>query len=359
MTYLKFKFLQNRLNDDLELSMKYQYLGQSALQVSPLCLGAMMFGGATDEATSQRIIHKAYDQGINFIDTADVYNARQSELIIGRAIQQHRDEWVVATKFGYGGGRNPNGLGQSRKWIRQTVEQSLKALQTDYIDVLYLHRAIPGLPLHETVRAVGELIQQGHVRYYGVSNFSGWRIAEICRVADELNIERPIVSEPLYNMVSRVAEVEQIPAASHYGLGVVPYSPLARGVLSGKYQLNQPLPAESRAGRGDVRILQTELRDESIAIAQQIADYALSRGTTPIAFALAWVLNNQAVSSVIAGPRTEAQWDSYQAALQFNLTPEDEAFVDSLVVPGHNSTPGFTDPNYPVEGRVSRCHQGK
>lgn len=331
--------------------MEYKYLGKSALKVSPICLGAMMFGGATDEASSKRIIEKAYDQGVNFIDTADVYNGRLSEIIVGKATAPHRDEWVIATKFGYGGGRNPNGLGQSRKWIRQTVETSLSSMATDYIDILYLHRAIPGLPLDETVRAVGELIQQGKIRYYGVSNFAGWRIAEICRVADQLGIERPIVSEPLYNMVSRTAEVEQIPAAAHYGLGVVPYSPLARGVLSGKYVLNQPLPSDSRAGRGDPRILQTELRDESIIIAQKIAEYAKARGATPIAFALAWVLNNPFVSSVIAGPRTEEQWDSYIDSLSFKLTAEDEAFIDSLIVPGHNSTPGYTDPNYPVEGR--------
>ena len=332
--------------------MEYKYLGKSSLKVSPLCLGAMMFGGATDEATSKRIIDKAYDQGVNFIDTADVYNGRQSEVIIGRTIAAQRDEWVLATKFGYGGGRNPNAQGQSRKWIRQTVETSLKSMGTDYIDILYLHRAIPGLPLEESVRAVGELISQGKVRYYGVSNFSGWRIAEICRVADQLGIERPIVSEPLYNMVSRTAEVEQLPAASHYGLGIVPYSPLARGVLSGKYALNQPLPSDSRAGRGDARILQTELRDESIEIAQKIAAYAKERGTDSISFAMTWILNNRLISSVIAGPRTEEQWDSYVNALSFRLTAEDEAFVDSLVVPGHNSTPGFTDPNYPVEGRV-------
>ncbi len=335
--------------------MEYKYLGKSALKVSPICLGAMMFGGATDEVTSKRIIDKAYDQGVNFIDTADVYNGRNSEIIIGKSVGYSRDEWVVATKFGYGGGRNPNGQGQSRKWIRQTVETSLKSLNTDYIDILYLHRAISGLPLEESVRAVGELIQQGKIRYYGVSNFAGWRIAEICRVADQLGIERPIVSEPLYNMVSRTAEVEQLPAAAQYGLGVVPYSPLARGVLSGKYALNQPLPSDSRAGRGDARILQTELRNESIDIAEKIAAYAKARETTPIAFALAWVLNNQLISSVIAGPRTEAQWDSYMDALSFQLSAEDEAFVDSLVVPGHNSTPGYTDPNYPVEGRVVKA----
>lgn len=333
--------------------MEYKYLGKSSLKVSPICLGAMMFGGSTDEITSKRIIDKAYDQGINFIDTADVYNGRLSERIVGKAIAAQRDEWVVATKFGYGGGRNPNAQGQSRKWIRQTVETSLKNLGSDYIDILYLHRAIPGLPLEESVRAVGELIAQGKIRYYGVSNFTGWRTAEICRVADQLGVERPIVSEPLYNMVSRTAEVEIIPAAANYGLGVVPYSPLARGVLSGKYALDQPLPADSRAGRGDPRILQTELRDESIVVAEKIAAYASERGANSISFALAWVLNNRLITSVIAGPRTESQWDSYINALSYHLTAKDEAFVDWLIVPGHNSTPGFTDPNYPVEGRIA------
>nr|WP_321269888.1 aldo/keto reductase [uncultured Tolumonas sp.] len=331
--------------------MNYKYLGRSALQVSPLCLGAMMFGGETDEITSKRIIDKAYDQGINFIDTADVYHAGRSEEIVGKAVAQHRDDWVIATKFGFPTIQKPNTQGQSRKWIYQSVDASLKRLDTDYIDILYFHRAIPGLSLEESVRAVGDLIRQGKVRYFGVSNFSGWRIAEICRLADLNGIDRPVASEPLYNIVSRTAEVEQLPAAANYGLGVVPYSPLARGVLSGKYDLNKPLPTDSRAGRGDKRIQQTELRSESIEIAQKISAYAAERGTNSIAFALAWVLNNRLITSTIAGPRTEAQWDSYMQALEFKLTLEDEVFINSLVAPGHNSTPGYTDPGYPIEGR--------
>ncbi|MGV2290269.1 aldo/keto reductase [Trinickia sp. YCB016] len=334
--------------------MDYRYLGRSALKVSPLCLGAMMFGGETDEATSRRIVDKAFDQGINFIDTADVYNAGRSEEIVGRAIAEHRDSWVIATKFGYPSSQStqrPNAQGQSRKWIFQSVEASLKRLGTDYIDILYFHRALTDAPLEEGVRAIGDLIRQGKVRYFGLSNFRGWRIAEIVRLADQLGIERPVASEPLYNLVDRTAEVEQLPAAAHYGLGVVPYSPLARGVLTGKYATDTAPPADSRAGRGDRRIHQTEWRPESLAIAQKVAAHAAARGTTSIAFALAWVLKNRLVSSAIAGPRTEAHWDSYVDALTLELGAEDEKFVDDLVPPGHASTPGYTDPGYPVEGR--------
>ncbi|WP_213781320.1 aldo/keto reductase [Caballeronia sp. dw_276] len=331
--------------------MDYRYLGRSALKVSPLCLGAMMFGGETDETASKRIISKAFDQGINFIDTADVYHAGRSEEIVGRALAGKRDSWVVVTKFGYPTSQGPNEQGQSRKWIIQSVDASLKRLGTDYIDILYFHRALIDAPLEESVRAIGDLIRQGKIRYFGVSNFKGWRIAEIVRLADQLGIDRPVASEPLYNMVDRTAEVEQFPAAARYGIGVVPYSPLARGVLTGKYQADTAPPDDSRAGRGDKRIHQTEFRPESLEVAQKLASHAAARGTNPIAFALAWVLNNKLVSSTIAGPRTEAHWDSYMDALTLKLDAQDEAFVDSLVQPGHTSTPGYTDPGYPVEGR--------
>lgn len=334
--------------------MEYRYLGHSALKISPLCLGAMMFGGETDEATAQRIIAKAHEQGVNFIDTADVYHGGRSEEIVGRAIAANRDDWVVASKFGYAFGQGPNQQGQSRKWIYQSVEASLKRLGSDYLDIVYFHRSLNDAPLEEGLRAVGELIRQGKVRYYGLSNFRGWRIAEVVRLADQLGIDRPVASEPLYNLVDRTAEVEQLPAAGHYGIGVVPYSPLARGVLTGKYQPDAAPPADSRVGRGDKRIQQTEWRPESLRVAQRIAEHAAARGTTSVAFALAWVLNNRLVSSAIAGPRTEAHWDGYMEALQVKLDAADEALVDSLVPPGHASTPGYTDPAYPIEGRLPR-----
>jgi len=333
--------------------MEYGYLGRSALKVSPLCIGAMMFGGETDEATSKRILDKAFDQGINFVDTADVYHSGRSEEVVGRSIAAHRDAWVIATKFGYAASANAgaNEQGQSRKWINQSVNASLKRLGTDYIDVLYFHRALTDAPLEEAVRAVGDLIRQGKIRYYGLSNFHGFRIGEVVRIADQLGIDRPVVSEPVYNLVDRTAEVEQFPAAAQYGLGIVPYSPLARGVLTGKYAVGAEPASDTRAGRGDKRIHMTEWRPESLEIAQKVAAYAKEKGTKSIAFAIAWVLKNKLVSAAIAGPRTEAHWDSYIEALNVELGPDDEKFVDSLVRPGHASTHGYTDPNYPVEGR--------
>jgi aryl-alcohol dehydrogenase-like predicted oxidoreductase len=334
--------------------MQYRYLGRSALRVSPLCIGAMMFGGATDEATSKRIIDKARDQGINFIDTADGYNGGKSEEVVGRAIRDHRHHWILATKFGHRVGSGPNEGGQSRKWIFQDVENSLRKLGTDYIDLLYFHKADVEAPFEEALRAIRDLQTQGKVRSYGVSNFKGWRIAEICRAADAVGIDRPIASQPLYNMVDRLSEVEQLPAAGHYGLGVVPYSPLARGVLSGKYAKDGPPPEGSRVARGDERIKQTEWRKESVDIAQAVAARAASKGLSTVAFAIAWVLKNRFVSAAIAGPRTQEQWDSYLPALDAKLDAEDEAFVDDLVSPGHASTPGYTDPAYPIEGRQLR-----
>lgn len=334
--------------------MDYRYLGRSALKVSPLCLGAMMFGGATDEPTSRRIIDKARDQGVNFIDTADGYNNGQSEEVVGRSIRDQRHHWVLATKFGHPLGTGPNHGGQSRKWIMEDVENSLRKLGTDYIDLLYFHKADVNAPFEEGLRAIDDLMAQGKLRYYGVSNFKGWRIAEICRAADALNMDRPVASQPLYNMVDRLSEVEQLPAAGHYGLGVVPYSPLARGVLSGKYVKDTPPPEGSRLARGDVRIKQTEWRAESVDIAQAVAQRAAEKGVSTIAFAIAWVLRNRFISSAIVGPRTEEQWDGYLPALDVQIGPEDEAFIDALVPPGHASTPGYTDPAYPIEGRQTR-----
>lgn len=336
------------------MTMEYRYLGRSALKVSPLCLGAMMFGGATDEPTSARIIDNAREQGVNFIDTADGYNGGKSEEIVGRSIRATRDHWVLATKFGQPFGSGPNQGGQSRKWIVQNVEASLKRLSTDYIDLIYFHKADVNAPFEEGLRAIEDLTAQGKLRYYGVSNFKGWRIAEICRAADAIGMDRPVASQPLYNMVDRLSEVEQLPAAGHYGLGVVPYSPLARGVLSGKYASNTPPPEDSRIARGDPRMKQTEWRAESVEIAEAVNAHAAQLGISTVSFALAWVLRNRFVSSAICGPRTEAQWDSYLDALSVQLGADDEAFADGLVHPGHASTPGYTDPAYPIEGRQLR-----
>jgi aryl-alcohol dehydrogenase-like predicted oxidoreductase len=334
--------------------MEYRSLGRSGLKVSPLCLGTMMFGGATDRPTAERIVDKAREAGVNFIDTADQYNEGRSEEVTGHAIAGARDKWVLATKLCNAMGSGPNERGLSRKWVLRAAEASLKRLGTDYIDIYYLHKEDHGTPLEETVRVMADLIRHGKVRYFGVSNYRSWRIAEICNIADRLNIDRPVVSQPYYNAMNRMPEVEQIPVCAYYGLGVVPYSPLARGVLTGKYRPDVPPPAGTRAGRQDMRMLQTEWRPESLRLAQEIRRHAEARGVTPGQFAVAWVLNNRLVTAVIGGPRTEEQWADYIGALSYRFTGEDEAFIDRLVPAGHPSTPGYNDPAYPLEGRIPR-----
>ncbi len=330
--------------------MIHRKLGASGLDVSALCLGTMMFGGPTDEMTASEIVGSARDADVNFIDTADVYTDGRSEEIVGRLIAPDRNRWVLATKLGNGSG--PNARGLSRKWMVQAVDASLARLATDRIDILYLHREDHDTPLTETVLALGDLVRAGKILHFGVSNFRSWRIAEICNLCDRHGIQRPVVSQPYYNAMNRMPEVEHLPACGFYGLGVVPYSPLARGILTGKYNPDAPPGNDTRAGRQDARMMQTEWRPESLRLAQEIAAHAKARGMTPGQFAFAWVLNNRFVTSAIGGPRTMEQWQDYLGALDVRFTPEDEALVDRLVVTGHPSTPGYNDPQYPIEGRA-------
>jgi aryl-alcohol dehydrogenase-like predicted oxidoreductase len=332
--------------------METRTLGRSGISVSRLCLGTMMFGGPTDAATSERLIARAAAAGINFLDTADGYNAGKSEEVVGAAIGSNRHAWVLATKIANKVGKGPNEGGLSRKWVIQGAEACLKRLGTDYVDILYLHKEDHATPLETTVRALGDLVRAGKIRHFGVSNYRSWRIAEICRLCDQLGIDRPVVSQPYYNAMNRQPEVEQIPAAAHYGLGIFPYSPLARGVLTAKYRPGEAPEPGSRAARQDRRMLETELRPESLEIAQRIRDHATARGTSPAHFAINWVLHNRLVTGCIVGPRTEAHLEDYLAALAYRFTAEDEALVDSLVAPGHPSTPGYNDPQYPIEGRI-------
>ena len=334
--------------------MDYRKLGRSGLKVSPICLGTMMFGDRTDEASAAKIIAQARDAGVNFIDTADAYSDGGSEEITGRAIKAERDWWVLASKAGNPMGAGPNRRGLSRRWLLQAAEDSLRRLGSEYIDVYYLHKEDHDTPIEETVSVVGDLIRQGKVRYFGVSNHRSWRVAEIVRICDRLGVDRPVVSQPYYNAMNRMPEVEHLPVCAHYGLGVVPYSPLARGVLTGKYNPDIPPPQGTRAGRQDPRMMQSEWRRESLLIAQEIKAHAEARGITPGQFAFNWVLNNRLVTAAIAGPRTAEQMADYIGALAYDFGAEDEALVERLVASGHPSTPGYTDPAYPLEGRVAR-----
>lgn len=334
--------------------MEYRILGRSGVRVSTLCLGTMMFGRETSPKVSARIIASARAAGVNFIDTADMYTDGRSEKAVGAAIKGQRSDWVLATKVGNQVAGDAQTGGLSRRWIMHAVEASLKRLQTDWIDVYYLHVEDAQTPLDETVSTMGHLITSGKVRYFGLSNFRAWRIAEVIRLCDELGVPRPVVSQPYYNAFNRQPEVEVLPVCGHYNMGVVPYSPLARGVLTGKYGKGGKPPADSRAGRGDGRILESEWRDESLVLAQQVKARADDAGVTAVHLAVNWVLNNRFVTSVLAGPRTLDQWESYLAALDYGFTVQDEAFFDALVPSGHPSTPGYSDPRYPVEGRVPR-----
>lgn len=329
----------------------FRSLGRSGVKVSRLCLGTMMFGERCDAAEAGRIVASAREAGVNFIDTADVYAKGESERITGAAIAADRDRWVLATKVANPMGDDPNRRGTGRKWVTRAIEESLARLATDYVDIYYLHRDPGSVPMEETVAVMGELIRAGKVRYWGVSNLKGWRIAEAVRVADALGVPRPVVSQPYYNAMNRQPENEILPACQHHGIGVVPYSPLARGVLVGKYAPGAAPAPDTRAGRKDKRMLETEFREESLVIAQTLKAHAEKKGMTAGEFATAWVLANPIVTSVIGGPRTLEQWSAYLGAPARTLDAEDEALVDSLVRPGHPSTPGFNDPSYPLTGR--------
>ena len=333
--------------------MEQRILGKSGVSVSRLCLGAMMFGDQTSEKNSANIVSAAKEAGINFIDTADVYTKGKSEIITGKIIRRQRDHWVLATKVGseFGQpGQNQGGL--SRRWILYELDQSLKRLGTDYIDVYYFHREDHTTGLEESLRAIGDAISAGKIRYFGLSNFRAWRHSEVIRLCDELGVPKPIVSQPYYNALNRMPEVEVLPVCRHHGIGVVPYSPIARGVLSGKYLPGGKPKPGSRAARKDRRMMQTEYRPESLDIAQEILEYSSARGIEPVHFAVNWVLANSAITSVIVGPRTLSQMKSYLGVSKHTWTQEDEDFVNSLVPQGHPSTPGFSDPAYPVEGRT-------
>lgn len=331
--------------------MQFRVLGNGGMRVSELCLGTMMFGGQTPNDEAQRIMDHARDNGVNFIDTANVYTEGRSETVIGAAIKAQRNHWVLATKLAQSTGPAITDRGLSRRHMYDAVEASLRRLQTDHIDLYYIHRTDPNTAWEQTIATFGDLIRQGKIREWALSNVSAWHIPHIIHLCRQMGVPAPTALQPNYNLMNRQPEVELLPAARHFNLGVVSYSPLARGVLTGKYKANQTADPASRAGRMDRRMMESEWRPESLLVAEKLKAHAEARGTTLVHWAAAWVLNNRAITSIIAGPRTLEQWTSYFGALDYTWAPEDEALADSLVSPGHPSTPGFIDPAYPVEGR--------
>lgn len=331
--------------------MEYRYLGKSGLRVSTISLGTMNFGDTTDQETAGRMVDLARETGVNFIDTADAYVGGQSEIITGKLIEQDRSKWVLATKVGQRDGPPERKMGLSKKWMMEAIDASLKRLNTDYVDIYYMHHVDWDTPLEESVSAMGEIIASGRALYWGFSNHRAWQIGELAHLCDQMGCPRPIIAQPLYNIVNRQVETDLLPACEYYGIGVVPYSPLARGVLTGKYQHNQDAPADSRAGRGDASILSRDFQKESFEVVENIKSHLEGRDMSPTEFAVSWLLNNRLVTSVIGGPRTLEQWQTYVNAAEQTFTAEDEEFVAKLVSPGHPATPGHTWGRYPVRGR--------
>ncbi|NKB68132.1 MAG: aldo/keto reductase [Candidatus Latescibacteria bacterium] len=331
--------------------MDYVNLGNQGVKVSRLCLGTMMFGGPTDAAESIRITHRALDEGINFIDTANVYNHGESERITGKAIAGRRDQVVLATKVRGPAGQGPNGQGASRLHIAQEVENSLERLDTDYIDIYLVHSPDYDTPLEESLQALDNLVRQGKIRYYGLSNYYAWQVCQAQWLADRRHLSGVACVQSLYNVFNRDPEVELWPCCRQLGIGTMVYSPLARGVLTGKYLPGSSPPEGSRAARGDARIKVTELREESFELAQKLAGLADQCGVGLADFALNWVLANPIITSAIIGPRTMEQYESSWAALGWEMSAEIQAQVDGLVPPGEHTGWGFNDPKYPVLGR--------
>ena len=336
--------------------MEYRYIGKSGLRVSTISLGTMNFGATTNEKTAKKIIDVARDQGVNFIDTADAYVSGESEKMLGKLIKKDRNDWVVATKVGQQDGTPDRKMGLSKKWMMEAIDNSLRRLQLDHVEIYYMHHVDWDTPLQESVATMGEIIASGKAQYWGFSNHRAWQVGELIRLCDETATPRPIIAQPFYNIINRVIETDLLPACEYYGIGVAPYSPLARGVLTGKYEPNKPAPKNSRAGRRDASICNRDMKKESFQVVARIRNHLKGRDLSISKFALQWLLNNKLVTSVIGGPRTLTQWNAYLEVPKYPFTAVDEDFVDTLVAPGHNATPGYTWPRYPVRGRKPICN---
>src|SRR4051794_25862180 len=331
--------------------MEYRELGRTGVSVSPLCLGAMMFGawGNTDHDESIRLIHRALDAGINFVDTADVYARGESEEIVGKALEDRRDSVILATKVhGSMHDTDPNMKGNSRRWIAQEVEESLRRLRTDYIDLYQIHRWDPETDHDETLGALTDLQRAGKIRYLGSSTFPPSQIVEAQWVAEKRGLARYVCEQPPYSILVRGVETEVLPTCKRYGMGVIPWSPLAGGWLSGKYRKGQDAPTSTRAKRLPHRFdLSIPANQAKFDAADKLAQLAEEAGMTLIQLALAFVINHPAVTSAIIGPRTMEHLESQLAALDVQLSDDVLDRIDEIVPPGINLNPvdaGWSNP---------------
>ena len=325
-------------------AMELRPLGRTGVEVSSLCLGCMMFGWRTEAVDGYRIIDRALAAGINFLDTANVYAQGRSEQITGEALRRNgkRDQVILATKVHGVMGKGPNQQGNSRHHIIAQCEASLRRLQTDYIDLYQIHRPQPGIPIDETLRALDDLVRSGKVRYIGTSTFAAWQIVESLWVSKEYGLERFVCEQPPYNILDRRIERELVPMARTFGIGLIPWSPLAGGLLTGKYRRGETPPADSRYGQGGLRPQQTaRFVDPVFDVAERLQPIAERKGATLAQLALAWCVQQPGVSSAIIGPRTLEQLEDNLGALAITLDAEDLAAIDAIVPPGRMVSPFF------------------
>lgn len=323
--------------------MQYRPLGRTGLHVSPLCLGTMMFGpwGNADEQDSIRVIHAALDAGINFVDTADVYSGGESERIVGRAITSwtgQRDDIVLATKFFMPmSDDDPNQRGGSRKWIYRAVEDSLRRLDTDYLDLYQVHRPSPDTDVAETLGALTDLVRQGKVRLIGSSSYAASGIVEAQWVSRDRGLERFATEQPPYSMLVRGIEEDVLPTAQRHGMGILSYSPLSGGWLSGKWgSTSSPASSARPSARFDMSVPANQRKLDAVQALQQVADDA---GISMIELAIAFVIRHPAVSAAIVGPRTMEQLQSYLPALDVTLSDDVLDQIDEIVAPGVTMNP--------------------
>ena len=322
--------------------MNYRTLGRTGIKVSPLCLGALMFGawGNRDHDDSVSIIHAALDAGINFIDTADVYSAGESEEIVGKALKGRRDRIVLATKVHGNMGEDPNMAGNSRRWIMRECEASLRRLQTDYIDLYQIHRPEQSCDIDETLGALSDLVHAGKVRVLGSSTFPASEIVEAQWVAQRRSRERFLVEQPPYSMLVRGVELDVLPTCARYGMGVIPWSPLAGGWLSGRFRKGSDDTGSRRAARIPQRYdLSLPANQRKLDAADALGQLADRTGIPLVQMAVAWVINHPAVSSAIIGPRTMEQLTTQLPATEVVLERDVLDAIDEIVAPGADLAP--------------------
>jgi aryl-alcohol dehydrogenase-like predicted oxidoreductase len=323
--------------------MQMRVLGATGVQVTPLCLGAMMFGswGNPDHEETVRIIHRALDSGINFIDTADVYSAGESEQIVGKALADgKRENIVLATKAHGAMGKDPNERGNSRRWLVRECENSLRRLRTDYIDVYQIHRPDPATDVDETLGALTDLIRAGKILYAGSSTFPAAQIVEAQWAAQRRGRERFVCEQPPYSILVRAIEADVLPACESYGMGVISWGPLGGGWLSGRYRKDVELPVSRRSQRLPHRFdMSLPANQLKLAAADQLAGLADEAGMSLIHLALAFVLSHRAVTSAIIGPRTMEHLDSQLGAADVTLPADLLDRIDEIVPPGTNLNP--------------------